>query len=70
MKSQIVREFETARSALLDAATAIDANRPEDAVQHLRSLSSHCYILIEIIATVPQDDCLVQAWATTPLASS
>ncbi len=43
----IAEDFEIARAALLDAATAVDAFQPREAEQHLRTLQAWCEIIIK-----------------------
>jgi hypothetical protein len=49
----IAKDFETARSALLDAATAVDANRPREAEQYLRTLRLWCDAIIARLGEKP-----------------
>ena len=49
MKSLLANEFEAARTALLDAATAVDALNPEDAIIHLQSLRAACDIIEDLL---------------------
>lgn len=46
-------EFTAARTALLDAATAVDAKRFKEAEEHLRTLQAVCEIILELLRTVP-----------------
>lgn len=43
----IAKDFEIARAALLDAATAVDSFQPREAEQHLRTLQAWCEIIIK-----------------------
>jgi hypothetical protein len=53
MQSLFKEEFGAARSALLDAATAVDARRLRDAEEHLRTLQAICEILLDLLMSVP-----------------
>ena len=49
----IAKDFEIARAALLDAATAVDALQPREAEQHLRTLQAWCEIIIKRLEQKP-----------------
>lgn len=53
MKSLLKKEFVAARTALLDAATAVDATQMQEAIRHLRSLQSICEVLIDLLEGLP-----------------
>ncbi len=55
MKSLLTQEFIEARRALLDAATAVDARRPEEAVSNLHALRSICDVLIDLLEGLDND---------------
>lgn len=55
MKSMLTQDFEVGRNALLNAATAIDAERPKEAELHLCSLRIWCDQTIRRLQTMAID---------------
>ena len=52
----IAKEFEIGRNALLDAATAVDAQRPREAERHLYALRTWCDCTIDRLRTTEIDE--------------
>lgn len=53
MKLLLKNDFAAARTALLDAATAVDATQPLEAIRHLQALRNICEVMIDLLEGLP-----------------
>lgn len=52
----IAKDFDVGRKSLLDAATAVDAERPREAERHLEVLRAWCDSMIDRLRVKPDTE--------------